>query len=508
MFSPVETQIGGRMGAVAADGSYISTFGWNTSDAARASDDVVSISSAASAIALKRRLLELERAHSMLLESLSRPAAAIVDGKVVSLTRACQQLLSVRAETAMGRPVEEVWPAVAKLIARARRVEEHPVSIGGRDVAVTVPAMGAAEGGRDVIVFFDDPRAQGAHVETRRAADVLAEVGGMIGMVGESQGLVTVRRLAAIAARSTSTVLIEGESGCGKEVLSQAIHASGPRREGPFVAVHCASIPRELLESELFGYEPGAFTGANKRGNPGKFEQAHGGTLLLDDVVDMPLDMQVKLLRVVQERAVTRLGGSRPRRIDVRLIATTNVPLRKAVEDGRFRADLFYRLKVLRIVIPPLRERREDIGLLAEHFLRKHSGELGRRVTTVGARALRALETYSWPGNVRELEHWIESEIHFTPPEATCLEELSLPFPAESAATEVPAVRPLREVEREIYTAAMVAAQGDISRAARELGISRGKLYRKLALYGLAPRSPTDAAGERNQASCENQAAS
>jgi transcriptional regulator with PAS, ATPase and Fis domain len=504
MLSPVEVELAGRKRAVAADGSYISIPGWNTSGAARTNDDVVSLSSAASALALKRRLLELERAHSMLLESLSRPAAAIVDGKVVSLNRACQQLLSVRAETVMGRPVEELWPAVAKLLACAGRVKEHPISIGGREVALTVPVTGDAQGARDVIVFFDDPRVQGAAVETPRTADALTEIGGMI---GASQGLVAVRRLAAIAARSTSTVLIEGESGCGKEVLSQAIHTSGPRRDGPFVAVHCASIPRELLESELFGYEPGAFTGANKRGNPGKFELAHGGTLLLDDVVDMPLDMQVKLLRVVQERAVTRLGGSRSRRIDIRLIATSNVPLKQAVEAGRFRADLFYRLQVLRIVIPPLRERREDIGLLAEHFLRKHSHDFGRRVTKVGPRALRALETYSWPGNVRELEHWIESEIHFTLPDATCLEELSLPFPAETGNTEVPAVRPLREVERELYTAAMIAAQGDISRAARELGISRGKLYRKLALYGLAPRSVSDDAGEGNHPSCEDHAA-
>jgi sigma-54 dependent transcriptional regulator, acetoin dehydrogenase operon transcriptional activator AcoR len=478
------------MGAIAAEGSSTSLFGWTPSRAA--SDEILSVVPVQPPPPLKR-LAVLERAHSALLESLSRPAAAVVDGQLVSLNRLCAQLLSVAPDLVLGRPVEKLWPELSHVLARGERLEAHPVSIGGRDVAVTV-ATRATRSGQDAIIFFDaSPRPATSRLESIPTSEVVGALGAMI---GKSAGLLAVRRLATIAARSGSNVLIEGESGSGKEVLSQAIHASGPRRDGPFVAVHCGAIPRELLESELFGYEPGAFTGANKRGNPGKFELAQGGTLLLDDVVEMPLDMQVKLLRVVQERAVTRLGGTRPRRIDVRVVATTNVPLKKAVETGRFRADLYYRLNVLRIVLPPLRERREDIAVLAEHFLRKHSRDLGRPLATLGPRAIRALESYSWPGNIRELEHWIESEVHFAPAGATCLEELSPQFPPE-AMGDTHRVRPLREVEREVYTAAMAAANGDVSRAARELGISRGKLYRKLALYGLAPR-PTSG-DERKQ---------
>src|SRR5258706_10331739 len=215
---------------------------------------------------------------------------------------------------------------------------------------------------------------------------------------------------------------------------------------------------------------------------------AEGGTLLLDDIVELPLDMQAKLLRALQERAVTRLGGSRPRPVNARIVATANRPLRAAADSGAFRPDLFYRLNVLHIVIPPLRERPEDIGPLAEHFLHRYAAAKGRRLRTIGAQALRSLELYSWPGNVRELEHWIEREIHFAPPEATCLGRLTrMPAPGEQQ-RPAPVIRPLREVEREIYAAAIAEAAGDLTRAARELGVSRGKLYRKLEMYGLSHR--------------------
>src|SRR6266446_6992490 len=301
-------------------------------------------------------------------------------------------------------------------------------------------------------------------------------------VIGSSATIAAVRQLARVAAPSSSSLLIEGESGVGKEVLAQAIHSTGPRRERPFIAVHCAAIPRELLESELFGYEPGAFTGASPHGHAGKFEMAEGGTLLLDDIVELPLNMQAKLLRALQERAVTRLGGSRPRPVNARIVATANRPLRAAADSGAFRPDLFYRLNVLHIVIPPRRERPEDIGPLAEHFLHRYAAAKGRRLRTIGAQALRSLELCSWPGNVRELEHWIEREIHFAPPEATCLERLTRePAPVEHQ-RPAPVIRPLREVEREIYAAAIAEAAGDLTRAARELGVSRGKLYRKLEL--------------------------
>jgi len=340
-------------------------------------------------------------------------------------------------------------------------------------------------GPADAVARFSAPRAEEGRAARPVSADPLF---GLADVIGRSTATAAVRELAGIAAPSSSSLLIEGESGVGKEVLAQAVHSTGPRRERPFIAVHCAAIPRELLESELFGYEPGAFTGASPHGHAGKFEMAEGGTLLLDDIVELPLDMQAKLLRALQERAVTRLGGSRPRPVNARIVATANRPLRAAADSGAFRPDLFYRLNVLHIVIPPLRERPEDIGPLAEHFLHRYAAAKGRRLRTIGAQALRSLELYSWPGNVRELEHWIEREIHFAPPEATCLERLTRePAPVEHQ-RPAPVIRPLREVEREIYAAAIAEAAGDLTRAARELGVSRGKLYRKLEMYGLSHR--------------------
>jgi len=340
-------------------------------------------------------------------------------------------------------------------------------------------------GPADAVARFSAPRAEEGRAARPVSADPLF---GLADVIGRSTATAAVRELAGIAAPSSSSLLIEGESGVGKEVLAQAVHSTGPRRERPFIAVHCAAIPRELLESELFGYEPGAFTGASPHGHAGKFEMAEGGTLLLDDIVELPLDMQAKLLRALQERAVTRLGGSRPRPVNARIVATANRPLRAAADSGAFRPDLFYRLNVLHIVIPPLRERPEDIGPLAEHFLHRYAAAKGRRLRTIGAQALRSLELYSWPGNVRELEHWIEREIHFAPPEATCLGRLTRePAPVEHQ-RPAPVIRPLREVEREIYAAAIAEAAGDLTRAARELGVSRGKLYRKLEMYGLSHR--------------------
>jgi len=307
-------------------------------------------------------------------------------------------------------------------------------------------------------------------------------------LIGRSPALARVREVCRVAARSTSSLLIEGESGVGKEVLAQAVHAGGLRAQAPFIAVHCAAIPRDLLESELFGYERGAFTGADPHGRPGKFELADGGTLLLDDVVELPLEMQAKLLRTLQEKSVTRLAAKRPRTIDVRIIATTNVPLRQAVADGRFRADLFYRLNVLHLPVPPLRERREDIRMLAEHFLHRYSPLLGRRLETLGEEALASLEAHTWPGNVRELEHWIESEIHFAPPEATCLQRLRHEPGNVPEVRAAAAVRPMADVEREVYAEALALCGGDVTRAAKELGVSRGKLYRKLRLYDIPAR--------------------
>lgn len=440
------------------------------------------LAAAAATICLLDQLRQAERIQGVLLETVLEAAAVVVDGRVALLNCAGTKLLARDRKSVIGSPVAVIWPELARLLALGEQVDERPLRFGGRDLLVTVQRI--PEGRADAVVRIAERKPAERRVPRAAAANPLFGLGDLVGL---SAPLAAVRELAAVAAQSGSSLVIEGESGVGKEVLAQAIHASGPRRGRPFVAVHCAAIPRELLESELFGYEPGAFTGASPQGHAGKFELAQDGSLLLDDIAEMPLDMQAKLLRVLQERAVTRLGGDRPRPVSARIIATSNRPLREAVELGRFRADLFYRLEVLHIFIPPLRQRPEDIRPLVEHFLLKYGAVHGRSARTIGAEALRSLESYSWPGNVRELEHWTESEIHFTPPQATCLDRFTRPLVSVEHQVRAPGVRPVREVERELYGAAIAAAAGDVSRAARGLGISRGKLYRKLRLYGLLP---------------------
>ena len=263
--------------------------------------------------------------------------------------------------------------------------------------------------------------------ELRRASSLAYRIVGTTArytlddLIGDSAAARHVRALAEAAAGSEASLLLTGESGTGKEVLAQAVHNASPRAGGPFVAINCAAIPRDLLESELFGYEDAAFTGARKGGRPGKFELAEGGTLLLDEIGDMPLDMQVKLLRVLQEKTVSRLGGARELPVTCRIIATTNRELDDDVARGLFRRDLYYRLRVIHIVVPALRERAGDVTALTEHFLRRHAAATGKRLTVIAADVMAALGAHTWPGNIRELEHVIESAVALAPVDATVI---------------------------------------------------------------------------------------
>ncbi len=280
-----------------------------------------------------------------------------------------------------------------------------------------------------------------------------------------------------------STVLIRGESGTGKELVARAIHFSGDRAARPFITVSCAALTETLLESELFGYEKGAFTGANAQAK-GKFELADGGTILLDEIGDISPKLQADLLRVLQERRFYRVGGNAEVEVDVRIIAATNKNLADEVKQGRFREDLYYRLNVIEIRIPPLRERREDIPLLAEHFVQRISCELGKDISGVSAAALKLLIAYDWPGNVRELENVIERAI------VTCrngtLDEQDFSWlqksPGASQNWEVPDVS-LDELERKAIIAALERKHGNVKEASAALGIDRSTLYDKLKHY-------------------------
>ena len=294
---------------------------------------------------------------------------------------------------------------------------------------------------------------------------------------------------------SEITVFIAGESGTGKEMVAKAIHYASLRSDGPFIDVNCAAIPEGLQESELFGHEKGAFTGAVAT-HPGKFEQASGGTIFLDEVGEMSASAQARLLRVLQERVLQRVGGTETIELDVRVISASNLDLASMVEEGAFRQDLFYRLVVFPITLPPLRDRREDIPLLVEHFLEKYARDAGKRVTTVDARAMEAMTNHGWPGNVRELENVIHRtllvssglELTFDDLPAGLGGKATAPTspsqPASSSAGDEDTLN-LEELERATIVRAMEQNKGNLSGVARQLGIGRSTLYRKLEQYGL-----------------------
>ncbi len=318
-------------------------------------------------------------------------------------------------------------------------------------------------------------------------------------LVSKSPAMQAVFERARAAARAASTVLILGESGTGKEVLARAIHAESPRAQKAFVAVSCASLTESLLESELFGHERGAFTGASAR-RKGKFEAADGGTLFLDEIGDIGPKLQLDLLRVLEERALQRLGGNELIRVDVRIIAATNRDLKKAVASGAFREDLFYRLDVIPLPLPPLRQRPEDIPLLVERFLERLSVELMKPLEGVSAEAMAALLAHPWPGNVRELRNALERAAVVAHGPVLQLADLGLPAPA---ATPPPGAAPgplptLDAVERKHVAAVLASTGGNVSQAARVLGIDRVTLYARMRKYGLR-RDGEESGGEPDQ---------
>ncbi len=302
-------------------------------------------------------------------------------------------------------------------------------------------------------------------------------------IVGESAILEDAKRLARRAAGSSSPVLLLGETGVGKELFAHAIHHASPRRHRPFIRVNCAAMPRELVEAELFGYEPGAFSGASRRGKPGKFELAHEGSLFLDEIGDMPLEVQAKLLRVLQEKEVERVGGTRVIPVDFRLLAATHDDLEELVRQSRFRMDLYYRLDVVPIRVPALRERRDDIPALAHHVLRRLAEEMGRPPVTVTPEAMAALQQRQWQGNVRELVNVLERVLNAL--DGDVIEVAHLPFAtADRGTPEGPGPGELRRMmrgqEQQALEEALRLARGNKAKAARLLGIHRTSLYKKL----------------------------
>ena len=315
-------------------------------------------------------------------------------------------------------------------------------------------------------------------------------------IVGSSAAMRTVYNQIEKVLESDITVFISGESGTGKELVAKAIHYGSLRSKGPFVDVNCAAIPEGLQESELFGHEKGAFTGAHAA-HPGKFEQAAGGTILLDEVGEMSPSAQARLLRVLQERCLQRVGGTKTISLDVRVISSSNRDLEQLVADGRFRQDLYYRLVVFPIELPPLRRRREDIPALVEHFLDKHAGDAGRRITRVEPEALELLIRHDWPGNVRELENVIHRSLLVASAPELKRDDLPRDLLVSGTGAAAPEGEPgelcsLEELERRAIERAIDRFGGNLSDVARQLGIGRSTLYRKLEQYGLRPTKVED----------------
>ena len=313
------------------------------------------------------------------------------------------------------------------------------------------------------------------------------------GIVGDSQPIRELLHTIELVAPAPSTVQITGESGTGKELVARALHRASPRSSEPFIAVNCAALPGELIESELFGYEKGAFTGANQS-RTGQLEEAGAGTLFLDEIGEMPLTMQVKLLRALQEREVVRLGSSRPRPINARVVTATNRDLEQDVADGRFREDLFYRLKVIPVHLAPLRERPEDIPLLAQHFLARFAEQMNRPEPVLTSDALTLLQAYPWPGNIRELENLLERCAVMT--HGATIEADDLPAEVHRGPTTGSAgtfqTHHLPTIERQVVLDAMEKTDWNQSRAAVLLGISRKQLRTRMKNLGLLTGNPKD----------------
>src|SRR6266540_708931 len=400
--------------------------------------------------------------------------------------------------------VLDIWlPGMDGLVTfarmRERQIESQVVMISGHgniESAVRAIKMGAFDFvekplslEKTVLVVRNALRQRRLEAENQA---LRAKVDAHHTMVGESYAMVQLREQVAMAAPTNGRVLIYGENGTGKELVARNIHQISRRRTGPFIEVNCAAIPEELIESELFGHVRGAFTGAvaDRRG---KFELAHGGTLFLDEIADMSLKTQAKVLRALQEQIVEPVGGTSSVKVDVRVIAATNKDLPVEIRAGRFREDLYFRLNVIPIFVPPLRDRDADIPLLAEHFMIEFAREYGRRPKRLDSGATTGLRSYRWPGNVRELRNVIERLMIMVPGDVIALSDLAFLDGGAISTVEQPGTPMLtlhdarERFERDYILRALAAQHGNISRTADALGVERSNLYRKMKAFGIAP---------------------
>jgi two-component system nitrogen regulation response regulator NtrX len=426
------------------------------------------------------------------------------EGYTVEAVDSGEACLDRAVRTAFDAIVLDIWlPGMDGLATLARlqerRIDAPVVMISGHgniESAVRAIKMGAFDFvekplslDKTVLVVGNAVRQRRLEAENR---ELRATVGRKQTIVGESYVMRQLLEQVAMAAPTNGRVLIYGENGTGKELVARTIHGHSRRSRGPFIEVNCAAIPEELIESELFGHMRGSFTGATAD-RRGKFELADGGTLFLDEIGDMSLKTQAKVLRALQEQVVEPVGGTQSVKVDVRVIAATNKDLPVEIRAGRFREDLYFRLNVIPIFVPPLRERDNDVTLLAEHFIGEFSREYGRRPKHFDSGAATGLRSYRWPGNVRELRNVIERLMIMVPGEMITLPNLAFLdragalAPEAAEATSLPLHEARDRFERDYILRALAANHGNISRTADALGVERSNLYRKMRGFGIAP---------------------
>ena len=431
-------------------------------------------------------------------------------GKVIFFSRTYGNFLGVDPQKVMGKHCREVVEHTRMDVVARTGIPEinHPHRIKGRDMVVQrIPIQ---KDGKVIAVYgqvmFEDIRdvqtlakklnflESKIELYEKELVSLRSSKYTFNHIVGKSPSIMELKKIAQKAAKTNAAVLITGESGTGKELFAHAIHHASHRRAFPFVRLNCAAIPRDLLEAELFGYQPGAFTGAGSRGKPGKFELAHQGSVFLDEIGDLPLEMQPKLLRVIEEKETERLGGTRVFKSDFRLITATHENLEKLVQEGRFRKDLYYRLNVIPINLSPLRERKEDIIILVHHLIEILNRDLGLNVTRLAPEVLRCFENYHWPGNVRELANIMERILYSL--DGDTIERHHLPIflqnsgQGTSRSPNASLKRVKDETEKETLLQALQQSKNNKNKAALALGIHRTALYKKIKKYQI-PLQPS-----------------
>ncbi|MFC4737310.1 sigma-54 interaction domain-containing protein [Bacillus daqingensis] len=388
--------------------------------------------------------------------------------------------------TQLHRVVETGIPERAQTqVIQGQKMIVHRIPIWRGDEITGAIGMLIFEGVSELYHILEQEAEGKTLSETAKAAPEYEDVT-FENMVGESHAIQMMKSRARKASRTKATVMITGESGTGKEVFAKAIRNMSPRAKGPYVSINCAAIPDQLLEAELFGFEEGSFTGAKKGGQSGKFEQAHKGTLFLDEIGDMPLHMQTKILRVLEEESVVRVGGSRVIQLDVRIITATNQNLLKKVEEGTFRKDLYYRLNVIQLELPTLRERKEDIPALVQHYIPKLAYKHSLEQKTFTKEAMQKLRSYDWPGNIRELVNVLEQVL--TLADGSAVEVHDLPHAVQAGADPEPKAllhEGQESREKSMIESVLEEAAGNKTKAAEKLGIHRTTLHKKIKRYGI-----------------------